>query len=124
MEPLATKDDTDAADGGALAEAEELLAEAAAEEGAEAQAPNLDEGDEVAVEQPHDGEKESDTTAAAAAAAPPATAPAAPPPAVPTGPQKEPGSDEGEEAQSPAVSAVYIRTPHTAVYIRTKFSIF
>ena len=59
MEPAAIKDGTDAADGGAVAEAEELLAEAAAEEGAEAQAPNLDKGDEVAVEQPQDGEKES-----------------------------------------------------------------
>ena len=111
MEPLAPKDGTsDAADGGAVAEVEKLLAEADAEDGAEAQAPNLDKGAQVAqpmaaaVEPPQDGGKESAAAAAAAAAAPPATAPAAPPPAVQTGPQKEPGSDEGEQAQSPEVS--------------------
>ena len=56
------------------------------------------------VEQPQNGEKESAAAAAAATAAPPATAPAAPPPTVPTEPQKEPGSAEGDKAQSPEVS--------------------
>ena len=56
------------------------------------------------VEQPQNGEKESAAAAAAATAAPPATAPAAPPPTVPTEPQKEPGSAEGDKAQPPEVS--------------------